>query len=211
MGSFAYSRLRGFFSTGALTGLVFILLASGPAAQPQNSAKNLSGQLLVATPEMTDPRFAHSVVFITRHDDEGAMGLVINRQVGSGPFHKFLQGLGVEDNQAQGDITLYYGGPVEPNLTLMLHSPDYAIADTLTFDGIAAMSGGVEVLKAISEGRGPKKYIFALGYSGWGRGQLEHELRGNSWIVVPADEEILFDGAVEEKWQRAYSRRKIDL
>ena len=100
---------------------------------------------------------------------------------------------------------------MEPYLTLMLHSSDYAIAETLTIDGIAAMSGGLEVLKAVSEGKGPNKYIFTLGYAGWGSGQLEHELQGNSWVVVPADEEILFDGDVEEKWERAYSRRKIDL
>ncbi|MBT4769024.1 MAG: hypothetical protein HOO00_00655 [Rhodospirillaceae bacterium] len=211
MGSFAYNRLCGFLSIGTLTGLVLTLLASGPAAAPQISAENLSGKLLVATPHMSDPRFARSVVFILRHDIEGAMGLIINRQIGSGPLLKFLKGLGVEDTQAQGDITLYYGGPMEPYLTLMLHSSDYAIAETLTIDGIAAMSGGLEVLKAVSEGKGPNKYIFTLGYAGWGSGQLEHELQGNSWVVVPADEEILFDGDVEEKWERAYSRRKIDL
>jgi len=215
MGSLAYSRLRGFLSAGVITGLVLTLLASGPAAapqiSPQISVENLSGQLLVATPEMSDPRFARSVVFILRHDIEGAMGLIINRQIGSGPLSKFLEGLGVEDTQAQGDITLYYGGPLEPYLTLMLHSSDYAITDTLTINGIAAMSGGVEVLRAVSEGKGPNKYIFTLGYAGWGSGQLEHELKGNSWVVVPADEAILFDGDVAGKWERAYSRRKINL
>ena len=165
----------------------------------------LNGQFLVATRNMGDPRFAETVIYMVQHDAGGAMGLVVNRAIGSGPLAKLLQGLDIEAAGIEGDIRLHYGGPVETGRGFVLHSGDYRGDDTVRLPGGVSMSGMLEVLKAEAAGAGPKRALFLLGYAGWSPGQLENELKRHDWVTAPADIEIMFDSAEETKWDRALS------
>ena len=176
------------------------------------SQASLAGKLLVATPDLQDPNFRQTVVYVIHHDDGGAMGLVVNRVLGTGPFDKMLEGLGL-DPQGAGkfDIQLHYGGPVEAARVFMLHTPDYRLAETLVVSDLAALTVTPEILEDIAAGQGPRRTMVALGYAGWAPHQLEDELTAGAWVVVEADEMLLFDHQNDTKWQRAFDRRGIDL
>ncbi len=195
----------------ALVATISPLLAAKPPTDLPTVENGLSGQLLVASPEMRDPRFAGTVIFMVRHDSHGAMGLVINRLLGSGSVAELLRVFGLEDDDAKGTIRMHYGGPVEPQYGFVLHSTDYARDGTILVNKDVAMTSEVEVLRAISRGKGPRRSLFAFGYAGWGPGQLEGELARKAWITVPADKGILFDDDLDSKWQRAMARRGFDL
>ncbi|MFO0995725.1 MAG: YqgE/AlgH family protein [Alphaproteobacteria bacterium] len=160
---------------------------------------------------MPDPRFAETVIFMVRHDATGAFGLVVNRRLGTQPVATVMKSLGLEAGEAKGEMAIHYGGPVEPGLGFVLHSTDYARAGTLKVTEAIALSAEPDVLKDIAEGRGPRRSLFALGYAGWGPGQLEDEMQLRTWFTVPADDELVFDDAIDTKWSRASSRRGIDL
>jgi len=171
----------------------------------------LTGQLLVATPEMPDPRFAETVLYMIKHDEHGAVGLVVNRPVARGPIADVLKSLGVETEGAGGEITLHYGGPVEPGKGFILHSDDYVLDSTTKIkDGIAVTTDS-EILRALSLGKGPRRSLLALGYAGWAPGQLEAEIKANGWFSIPADAELIFGADAEKKWDRALERRRIKL
>jgi putative transcriptional regulator len=173
---------------------------------------SLAGQLLVATPELDDPNFRETVVYLVHHDQGGAMGLVLNRVLGTGPLDKMLESLGVEPNGATDlELRVHYGGPVEPGRAFMLHSPEYHASDTVVLSNIVALTVSPNILEDIAAGKGPKRSLFALGYAGWGPDQLEGELAAGAWSVVEPDEDLLFDEQSETKWQRAWDRRGIDL
>jgi putative transcriptional regulator len=197
--------------------LALFMYASGDldAARPQDqepTAEPLAGQLLVATPELQDPNFRETVVYVIHHDQAGAMGLVINRVLGAGPLDKMLEGLGVPSNGATGlELRVHYGGPVEPDRAFVLHSPEYHGSDTVTLSALAALSVSPHVLEDIAAGKGPRRSLFVLGYAGWGPEQLEGELAAGAWVVVQPDEALLFDQHPETKWQRAFDRRGIEL
>jgi putative transcriptional regulator len=173
---------------------------------------SLAGQLLVATPELDDPNFSHTIVYMVQHDAGGAMGVVINRVLGHGPLGKLLEGLGVEEgSDSEADIRVHYGGPVELGRGVVLHSPDYRRDDPLVVDDLAAFSFSLDALRDLAQGRGPRHSLFALGYAGWAPHQLENEIARGSWFTIAPDEALLFDDAVETKWQRALARRGFDL
>lgn len=186
-------------------------LLAKPTPQAAEEEDYLTGKLLVALPRMSDPRFIHTVIFMVQHDSEGAMGIVINRPMGRGPLGKFLKGLGIEDKNASGKIQLHYGGPVQVNLGFVLHSTDYADDSTIKVSRDVAFTVGTDILKAMGAGSGPQQKLFALGYAGWGPGQLENELRSDSWVVVPGDAHFIFDGDPDKKWKRALNRQSLDL
>ena len=184
--------------------------ADGPPS-PGDMRRYLGGQFLVATPQMVDPRFAETVIYMVQHDAGGAMGLVVNRAIGSGSLSKLLQGLGVEAVGIEGDIRLHYGGPVESGRGLVLHSSDFGGQGTVRLLDNVSMSGLLEVLKAAAVGAGPKRALYLLGYAGWAPGQLGNELKRHDWVTPPADIELMFDGDEETKWDRALSRAGLKM
>ncbi len=166
----------------------------------------LTGQLLVAMPGMADPRFTHAVIYLCSHDANGAMGLVINRLFGDADFPMLLDQLNVDHSLATPDIAVQFGGPVEMGRGFVLHTNDYLREGTTRIDDSIAVTATIEIIQDIVAGKGPDQMMMALGYAGWGAGQLEEELKSNGWLTVAADEDILFDGDLESKWNRAMAK-----
>jgi putative transcriptional regulator len=187
------------------------LWAAEPAStQAQNAP--LAGQLLVATPELEGPTFTRTVIYMVRHDARtGAMGLIVNRQLGEVPMAVLLNQSGLPGEGAKGSVRLHVGGPVEATRIVVLHTDDYAGPDTVKVANGVAITSDPSILKPIAEGKGPRRARFTLGYAGWAPGQLEAEMEAGYWIVVPSDAAIVFDDADETKWDRAMARRKINL
>lgn len=208
----ALCRLLG---AGALLALLTFTSGAGDAVlRPDGQATeaSLAGRLLVAAPDLEDPNFHETVVYMVHHDQAGAMGLVINRVLGTGPLDRMLEGLGIApDDESKLELRIHYGGPVEPSRAFVLHSPDYHAEDTVPVSEIAALSVSPGILQDIAAGKGPERSLFALGYAGWAHDQLENELAAGAWFVVEPDATLLFDEQTETKWQRAFDRRGIDL
>jgi putative transcriptional regulator len=187
------------------------LWAAEPAGAPAQDART-AGQLLVATPELEDPRFTQTVIYMVRHDARsGAMGLVVNRQLGEVPMAVLLRQSGLPGEGAKGSVRLHVGGPVEATRIFVLHTDDYAGPDTVKVGNGVAITSDASILKSINDGKGPRRACFALGYAGWAPGQLEAEMKAGHWVVVPSDDAILFDDAYETKWDRAMAKRRINL
>jgi putative transcriptional regulator len=175
------------------------------------SQSSLTGQLLVAMPQMSDPRFARTVVYLCAHSSDGAMGLVVNRLIDSLTFSSLLSQLGVEVESEPDDMPVHFGGPVESSRGFVLHTSDYLQDSTLVIDDEIALTATVDVLKAIARGDGPRRRVLALGYAGWAPGQLDAEIQANGWLLVPADLELVFGIENDSKWQRAPAKIGIDL
>lgn len=177
----------------------------------------LDGQLLVAMPSMTDPRFHRAVIYMCAHSAEGAMGLVINQRAPNITLPKLLEQLEIIAEETRTvairvkSMAVQVGGPVETSRGFVLHSADYFAADsTLSINESVCLTATVDILKAIARGNGPDKAILALGYAGWAPGQLEHEIQSNGWLNCPADPAIVFDGELESKYARALDSLGID-
>ena len=161
----------------------------------------LTGQLLVAMPAMSDPRFERSVIYMCAHTEDGAMGLVINRELDTISFPDLLEQIGIEAAPPENAIRILFGGPVEQSRGFVLHSSDYKLDGTLEVDGSIALTASVDILKAIAEGDGPAQRLLALGYAGWGPGQLEGEIQQNGWLHAPADLDLVFGLDLESRWE----------
>lgn len=172
--------------------------------------RGLSGQLLIAMPTLQDPRFARSVICLCAHSPQGAMGLVINRPIERLSFDSLLRQLGVEPVPPQRQIRLLAGGPVEESRGFVLHSGEWTAEGSLPVAGGLALTANVDILKAIAAGGGPRHCVLALGYAGWGPGQLDAEIAENAWLVAPPDEALLFDDALATKWERALHKLHVD-
>lgn len=181
----------------------------GTAASEQTD--DLTGQLLVATSQMGDPRFNETVIYMVKHKTEGAFGLVINRPLAKGPLKDLLKGFGIADNEAQGEIILHYGGPVSPGAGFILHSDDVLLENSTKVAGGIAMTADVKLLEEMSRGKAPRQALVMLGYAGWASGQLEAELKAGAWFVVGADSSLIFGNDATKKWQQAMDKRKIPL
>jgi putative transcriptional regulator len=177
---------------------------SSPAAT--SPAATLVGRFLVAAPSMPDARFQKSVVFICKHDDEGALGIMVNNKVDDLPLGQVYKQLGIDVPIVTAETAVLFGGPVEPTRGLVLHSADYKRDETLLIDGGMALTASVEILKDMAGGSGPKQAWLALGHSGWSPGQLDREMQDNAWLVVDADANLVFDPDFDAKWQRALDR-----
>jgi putative transcriptional regulator len=175
------------------------------------SQSSLSGQLLVAMPQMLDPRFARTVVYLCAHSPDGAMGLVVNRLIDSLSFESLLAQLGVEAEAAPTDMAVHFGGPVESSRGFVLHTSDYHQDSTLVIDEEIALTATVDVLRAIASGTGPRRCVLALGYAGWAPGQLDAEIQANGWLLVPPDLDLVFGLNNDAKWERAIAKIGIDL
>jgi len=185
-----------------------LLLAAPAIAEPPAS---LAGQLLIATPSMGDPRFERTVILMVRHDKDGAFGIVINRPIAERPFAELLGMLGDKDAPVAGTVRIFAGGPVQPELGFVVHSADYRAPQTIAIDGRVAVTSSREILRDIGSGRGPAKSLFAFGYAGWAPGQLEGELKQQSWVIAPAEQKLVFDEDRDKVWDIAYAQRTQDL
>jgi putative transcriptional regulator len=195
--------------------LALALAVSGPAmgkpAPRGPRARGLTGQLLVATPAMADPRFSRTVVYMVRHDATGALGLIVNRPFQEVPIADLLRRLGLEHEGVGGSMRMHYGGPVGPGSVFILHTADWRGEGTQVIaDGIS-LTGTPGILRAIGSGAGPRRALLVLSYSGWAPGQLEREVQAGAWVAVPADPAVVFDDDYDTKWTRAMALREFDL
>jgi putative transcriptional regulator len=185
-----------------------LIAARSDAAEAPPSLK---GQLLIATPAMRDTRFDRAVILMVRHDGDGAMGIVINQLLGEKPLADVLAAFGAKDSAATGNVRIFLGGPVQPEVSFVIHGTDYHRAETLEIDGRFAATPSREVLRDIAGNSGPMKSLIAFGYAGWAPGQLEAELARNVWYTAPADPALVFDDDRDKVWEHATARRIQDL
>jgi putative transcriptional regulator len=186
---------------------------TAPGASPDEkpAAAPPPGDSLIASAQMSDPRFRHTVILLLRHDKDGAFGIVVNRPASERPVAELLEAAGDKDSDAEGSIRIFEGGPVQRQLGFVVHSADYRRGDTIAVDGKVAMTASKEALRDIGRHQGPDKYFFAFGYAGWGAGQLEGEIARNDWLTLPEDAGLVFDDDRETVWERAVARRGQDL
>jgi putative transcriptional regulator len=172
---------------------------------------SLVGKLLIAMPDMSDPRFAKTVVYMCAHSDEGGMGLIVNKPEKGIRFSKLLEQMEIPVSSNARDLRVHYGGPVDYQRGFVLHSSDYASEDgTLDVDENYRMTATLEVLEDLAKGEGPDVAMMALGYAGWGPGQLEYEIRQNGWLTCAPNDEILFGADNAGKWSAALKLLGID-
>ncbi|MBV9860688.1 MAG: YqgE/AlgH family protein [Alphaproteobacteria bacterium] len=198
----------------------------GPAqgADPAGAVSEpAAGELLIASAEIQDPRFFHTVILILRHDRQGAFGIVINRPVAERLIAQLLDdaggsaqggsptGKGDVGSPIEGTVRVFAGGPVQPQLGFVVHSTDYRRAETMAVDTTLAMTASKEILRDIGQHKGPAKALFALGYAGWGEGQLENEIARHDWFTAPDDAELVFDEDRATLGSHALARRMREL
>jgi putative transcriptional regulator len=180
---------------------------------PMSDPRFLSGTLLLAMPGMADPRFDRAVIAMAVHDENGAVGVGIGHLRAGIRFRSLLKQLDVDPGSAP-DCAVHHGGPVEPGRGFVLHSTDWGGQDTIQVSGttgaLYAMTGTIDVLKAIADGRGPRNWLIALGYAGWGEGQLDEEMTRHGWFAAKGGADLLFDTPVEERWDAAFRAEGID-
>lgn len=172
---------------------------------------DLDGKLLIAMPGMGDPRFERAVILLCAHSDEGAMGLIVNKPSADLSFAGLLEQLSIPRAPAGRDIRVHFGGPVERGRGFVLHSADYIGGPaTMRIDGRYGMTATLDILEALAQGAGPSQALLALGYAGWGPGQLEAEIRANGWLVGDAPGELVFSRDDAGKWAGALKGLGID-
>ena len=206
--------VRGFGPLIALA--LFLALADFPvraddkAPAGSRNTLSLTGQLLVASPGIADPRFHEAVIYMITHRPDGASGLVVNKVFGEGEIAEFLKRFDIDPGGAEGTIRFHFGGPVEPTSVSVLHTSDYHRPKTRVIDERISLSNEMHALKAIlkdiAEGKGPRRSLLTLGYAGWSEGQLEAEIARGDWLSAPADEKLIFDDDYATKWKRALQK-----
>ena len=173
------------------------------------SERYLVGQFLLAMPGIGDPRFDHAVIAMCGHDEEGAIGIGVGATIDGLGLHDVFDQFEIEPGEAP-NAPVFFGGPVEPQRGFVLHSTDWEGQDTIEVAGRWALSGTLDVLKAIAEGKGPSRWLVALGYAGWGAGQLDGEMSRHGWFNVAGDDMLLYDIAAEERWSAGFEKAGID-
>jgi putative transcriptional regulator len=171
--------------------------------------KFLSGQFLLAMPGIGDPRFEKAVIAMCVHDEQGALGIGLGRIIPRIGFHELLAQLDIEPGVAP-DVPIHLGGPVEPQRGFVLHSLDWGGQESIQVSDRWQLTATLDILRAIAEGRGPTRWIAALGYAGWGPGQLEQEMFGNGWFATPASDTLLYDCDVNSRWAAAFQSAGVD-
>lgn len=170
----------------------------------------LTGQMLLAMPMMEDTRFERAVVYVCAHNDQGAMGLIINQDFDGVEFSSLLDQLNIKSDAPFTDLPVHCGGPVEAARGFVLHSDDFAREGTMPVNNEICLTGTMDILQAIAHGEGPRKHFFALGYAGWSPGQLEEELRANAWLTMPCNEKLIFELDIEKRWDAGLKTLGID-
>jgi putative transcriptional regulator len=169
----------------------------------------LSGQFLLAMPGIGDPRFERAVIAMCVHDEDGALGIGLGRLMPRITFHDLLQQLGIDAGVAP-DVAIHLGGPVEPQRGFILHSNDWGGEGSVHVAGRWVLTATLDILRAIADGKGPSRWVVALGYAGWGAGQLEQEMCSNGWFATPGNDELLYDCDVSSRWATAFASAGID-
>lgn len=190
---------------------MFLALLAAVGARAADKEKFLTGQLLVASTEMKDPRFAESVIYMVEHDSKGAFGLIINQPVAQGPLQDLLKNFGIDNDKVSGDIVLNYGGPVNPLGGFVLHSDEVTLDNTKKVKDGLAVTASAALIEMIGEGKGPRQFLVMLGYAGWAPGQLEDEILAGSWHTIPSDKALIFAKEADKKWRQAMERRQVPL
>ena len=173
------------------------------------NAPFLSGQLLLAMPGIGDPRFERAVIAVCMHSEQGALGIGIGRLAPRLGFRTLIEQFDIPIGDAP-DAPVHLGGPVEPQRGFVLHSLDWGGQDTMQVAGGFALTNTIDVLRAIAEGKGPSRWLAALGYAGWSEGQLDEEMTRHGWFTTPATETLLFDTPVEERWSAGFLSAGVD-
>ncbi len=172
----------------------------------------LEGQLLVATPVIEGPSFSHSVIFLCAHNENGAMGLIINHEIENISYLDLFDQLNIKVGKQARELPVHYGGPVEINRGFVIYAHDgMPQPEAMLVMGDVAISSSVSMLRAIADGGGPNECLLTLGYAGWAPGQLEAEIQANSWISAPATRELIFGADNDVKWQRAAGQLGVDM
>jgi putative transcriptional regulator len=187
-----------------------LLHVARSSAEPSPHA-SLAGQFLIASPDMGDKRFARTVILMIEHNPRGAFGIVVNRPIGERPLADILRSLGGNAAGVEGTARIFWGGPVQPQVGFVIHTAEYRRTGTIDIDGRIAMTSSLEVVQDIATHKGPEKSLLAVGYAGWGPGQLEGELRVQAWFTAPADAKLVFDDDRETLWDKALARRPRDI
>ena len=198
-------------STLAAVALLAVAILVGAAAPDSADTGSLVGELLIAAPTMSDPRFAHTVILMVRHDKAGAFGIVINRPVGERSIAALLEAAGDIHPDVEGSVSVVAGGPVQPELGFVVHSAEYHRAETVDVDGRVAVTASREILRDIGHNQGPAKSLFAFGYAGWGPGQLADEMARHNWFTAPEEPKLIFDDDRDNLWEETMARRTREL
>jgi putative transcriptional regulator len=204
------AHLKSLRSLPVAAALLAVVTLIGAAPPEHADTGSLAGQILIAGPTIGDPRFFHAVILLLRHDKNGAFGIVINHPLEQRSIRSLLAGAGDQDAGVEGSLLVFAGGPVQPELGFVVHTTDYHRPDTLAVGGVA-MTADKEILRDIGHHKGPKKSLFALGYAGWGPGQLEGEIAHRDWFTTPADSKLIFDDDRGNLWNDAMARRTREL
>jgi putative transcriptional regulator len=191
--------------------LLLLPMLLGTAAPDATDKSSLAGQVLIAAPTIGDPRFFHAVILLIRDDQDGALGIVINRPVGERSLADLLKATGEASTGVEGKVQIFAGGPVEPQLGFVVHTADYRRPETLAVDGRVAMTANPQILEDIGHHHGPKESLFAFGYAGWGPGQLAAEMARHDWFTTPEEPKLIFDDDRAGLWEEAMARRTREL
>ncbi len=171
--------------------------------------KSFSNHFIISMPHMNDPIFSKSLIYICEHDNDGAMGLIINKPMISENASDIIQQTGLTQIEPLPDI--YFGGPVNLEMGLILHDANYNIEGTLTISKSVALTSNKQIVLDLKNGGGPDEFRFSLGYAGWGKGQIEREIENGDWLLMPADDDFIFSIPNTDKWKKAASKFGIDI
>jgi len=174
-----------------------------------DAPRSLVGQFLLAMPGIGDPRFEKAVIAMCVHDEEGALGIGLGRLVPRLGFHDLLKQLDIPPGDCP-NAPIHHGGPVEPRRGFILHTPDWSGTDSIDVAGRWVLSATLDILRAIAEGKGPRRWVAALGYAGWGPGQLDEEMQRHGWFVTQGSDALLYDRNVDARWAAAFQGAGID-
>ena len=173
------------------------------------SPKFLSGQFLLAMPGIGDPRFEKAVIAMCVHDEEGALGIGLGRVIPRLGFHALLKQLDIDPGAAP-DVPIHHGGPVEPQRGFILHTPDWGGQESVQVGDQWVLSATLDILKAIAAGKGPGRWLAALGYSGWGPGLLDQEMARHGWFATPVSDDLLYGCDTASRWATAFRSAGVD-
>lgn len=192
--------------------LVSWIMASREPPRTISGENFLEGKLLIALPGMSDPRFERGVIYMCAHSVTGAMGLIVNKPIEGLDFQELLRRLELPVSEKTPNSAILFGGPMETGRGFVLHSGEYEGAEsTLPISPDVSLTATLDILRAISEGNGPERSLFALGYAGWGPGQIEAEIQANGWVHCDPDASLIFGTEMDSKWAVALSKLGIDM
>jgi putative transcriptional regulator len=205
---FSRVSIRWFVAAAAIAVSATALHAALPTSPDVSGRVSAAGQLLIATAALRGPPFEHTVILVAQHNKEGALGIVINRPLEERAIANLLGAFGADTSGVSGNVRVYLGGPVDPQIGFVLHSADYHSDDDVDIDGRIALTSGPEILRDIGLGKGPRQSLVAFGYAGWGPSQLDDELLKGVWMTLPEDPALVFDDDRTQVWTDAIARHK---